>query len=224
MNARKVQVKICGLRTLTETMQVVEAGADLLGFNFYPASPRYLSPEDCAVICAELDRRGVTAVRVGVFVNEHESFIRKALDEYGLHLAQLSGDEPAELLTRLGGRAFKALRLASRAELEQALRGIPPRPVAPAYLLDASLPGQYGGTGQRADWRLAADLVMHPDGRRRFPLLLAGGLTPENVAQAVRQVRPWGVDVASGVESSPGKKDPQRVAAFVQAAHGVGKY
>jgi phosphoribosylanthranilate isomerase len=157
-------------------------------------------------------------VRVGVFVNAGYEFTRQVMDECGLHLAQLSGDEPTELQTRLGGRAFKALRPASRTGLEKMLRSIPPNQEAPAYLLDASLPDQYGGTGQCADWELAAGLAVHPDGTRRFPLLLAGGLKPENVSQAVQQVRPWGVDVASGVESSPGVKDAQRVLAFVQAA------
>jgi phosphoribosylanthranilate isomerase len=213
-----VRVKICGLRTLEEALRAVEAGADLLGFNFYPPSPRYLTRRACETICSELEKRGIPAVRVGVFVNESETFIRKALDENGLHLAQLSGDEPAELLVRLCGRAFKALRPESRADLEQMLAGMPPRTEAPAYLVDASLPGRYGGTGRRADWELAAALAVSPDGGRRFPVLLAGGLTPQNVAQAVRRVHPWGVDVASGVESSPGVKDVERVRAFVLAA------
>jgi phosphoribosylanthranilate isomerase len=218
MSASAVRVKICGLRTLGEALQAVEAGADLLGFNFYPPSPRYLSPGECADMCYELEKREAPAVRVGVFVNADYAFICQAMEGCGLNLAQLSGDEPAELLTALDGRAFKALRPESRAGLEQMLESTPPRGEAPAYLIDASLPGVYGGSGKRSDWELAAGLSVHPDGRRRFPVLLAGGLTPENVAQAVRQVQPWGVDVASGVESSLGVKDAQRVRAFVQAA------
>ena len=122
------------------------------------------------------------------------------------------GDEPPELLTILGDRAFKALRPASAAALNTALTLVPPRFQPPAVLMDAYHPGVFGGTGQKADWSLACDLA------RLKPILLAGGLTPENVAEAVRQVQPWGVDVASGVESTPGKKDAARVAAFIRAA------
>jgi len=207
-----MKVKICGITTLAGGLAALDAGADLLGFNFYPKSPRYLLPAACADLVNGLRARGCAATLVGVFVNPAQGEVEEILRTCDLDLAQLSGDEPPELLRALGGRAFKALRPAGEAALQDALSAYPLRAAAPAVLIDAYRPGEYGGTGQTADWRLAAGLAA------RAPLLLAGGLTPANVAEAVRQVRPWGVDVASGVESAPGIKDAARMDAFVRAA------
>ncbi len=204
-----MKVKICGLTSLEDALGAVEAGADLLGFNFYPPSPRCIRPEACARIVEALKRRGTQATLVGVFVNAGVDEVEATLARCGLDLAQLHGDEPPEALAALGGRAFKALRPADAAGLEQALRDYPPRSGPPAYLVDASVPEKYGGTGRQADWGLARELA------DRTPVLLAGGLTPADVAAAARQVRPWGVDVASGVEAGPGKKDPDKMKAFV---------
>ncbi len=205
-----MKVKICGITSLEDAQAAVRAGADLLGFNFYPASPRYISPQACRAIAEVLRPTGVCLV--GVFVNAGVEEVRSTLAECGLHLAQLSGDEPPEVLAELGGLAFKALRPADSQALDGMLARYPARASAPAWLLDAARPGEFGGTGQSADWRLAAGLAA------RAPLLLAGGLKPENVAAAVRQVRPWGVDVASGVESTTGRKDFHKMVEFIQAA------
>jgi phosphoribosylanthranilate isomerase len=146
---------------------------------------------------------------VGVFVNASADEIRMTMRTCGLNLAQLHGDETSEMLDELNGKAFKAFR------------GIPAdvsgyaKNESPALLLDASVKGLYGGSGVTADWSAAAELA------KKYPLLLAGGLTPENVAEAVRQVRPWGVDVASGVEAGPGKKDAEKMSAFVRAVRRV---
>jgi phosphoribosylanthranilate isomerase len=207
-----MKVKICGLTRLEDALAALDAGADLLGFNFHPASPRYIETAACAQMVSELRKRGVKTVLVGVFVNRPAGEIAAVLDACHLDLAQLSGDEPPETLAALGRRAFKALRARDAQGLEESWRVYPMRTSPPACLVDAYRPGLYGGTGQLADWSLAGRLA------RRAPILLAGGLTPENVAEAIRQVRPWGVDVASGVEASPGRKDPARVLAFIRAA------
>jgi phosphoribosylanthranilate isomerase len=207
-----LKVKICGLRNVDEAWSALEAGADLLGFNFHPPSPRYISPPECARLVDALRASDCRATLVGVFVNRPVPEINLILEMCGLDLAQLSGNEPALTLSELGTRAFKALRPASPESLEKDLLYYPSRPEAPAWLLDAYQRGKFGGTGQTADWSLAAGLA------RRYPILLAGGLTPENVALAGRTARPWGVDVASGVESRPGRKDPARMRAFVEAA------
>jgi phosphoribosylanthranilate isomerase len=208
-------VKICGIRTLEEALAALEAGADLLGFNFYPPSPRSLSPVECARIQAGLAGCGFTGRGVGIFVNAPPFEVLGIMDECGLALAQLSGDEPPEDLELLQGRAYKAIRPRTAAEARsQAVEYTThpdPNPAAPALLVDAYHPGQYGGVGQVGNWELAA--ILAP----AYPVLLAGGLRPENVARALAEVHPWGVDVASGVEASPGRKDPARVAAFVLA-------
>jgi phosphoribosylanthranilate isomerase len=131
--------------------------------------------------------------------------IRATMETCGLRLAQLHGDEPPEMMNALHGKAFKAFR-----GIPQETNGFA-REDAPAFLVDASVKGIYGGSGVTVDWIAASELA------KNYPLLLAGGLTPENVADAVEQVKPWGVDVASGVESAPGKKDSGKMKAFVRA-------
>ncbi|MGE5224840.1 MAG: phosphoribosylanthranilate isomerase [Omnitrophica WOR_2 bacterium] len=206
-----MKVKICGLTSLEDTLAAAGAGADMLGFNFFPKSPRFISTQECRKWVSALKAAGAPVTTVGVFVNEAPERIVAILDECGLDLAQLSGDEPPGHLEFLGERGFKALRLRLAGEAGTVFDRYPTRKQAPAWLVDAYAPGQFGGTGQMADWTLASSIAS------RYPVLLAGGLTPENVSDALRQVNPWGVDVASGVESSPGKKDQGRVIAFIEA-------
>jgi phosphoribosylanthranilate isomerase len=198
------KIKICGIKTVDEALAAMDAGADMLGFNFYPKSPRYISVGQCRDIMSVMRKYGQITY-VGVFVNASVAEIRATMETAALTLAQLHGDETSEMMRSLDGRAFKAFRGAP-----DRLNGFA-REEAPALLVDASVKGAYGGTGITADWKSTAELAKH------IPLLLAGGLTPENVADAVRQVRPWGVDVASGVESAPGVKDVQKMKAFVHA-------
>jgi phosphoribosylanthranilate isomerase len=211
-------VKICGIKTLEIALASLEAGADILGFNFYPLSPRYLTPEKCAEIVASLKLQVSRLTThdsrlkiVGVFVNESARRVKEIMETCGLDLAQLSGDESPEDLAALGGKAFKAVRPRSLVEADDLLRQFG-RALAPALLVDAHVKGAYGGTGAISDWALTRHLA------EQAPILLAGGLNPENVAAAVEAVGPWGVDVASGVESAPGIKDPFKISAFIAAA------
>lgn len=197
-------VKICGIKTLNDALAAISAGADLLGFNFYRQSPRYIDPTACAQITSVLCKDFAHITLVGVFVNSPVEEVQAILETAQLHLAQLHGDESPQMLASLGGRAFKAFRGVPENITDLA------RSAAPALLVDAAVRGLYGGSGMIADWPAAAELS------KRVPLLLAGGLTPENVAEAVRRVQPWGVDVASGVETSPGVKDSGKMKAFVQ--------
>lgn len=208
-----MKVKICGIRSYEDALSAIEAGADMLGFNFYPPSPRYLAPQDCRELVLRLKTQHavLNVTLVGVFVNEEPEVIRSIVQACGLDLIQLSGDEPPEVVEALGERAFKALRPSSVEELERSVRRYPRRAVAPAWLVDSSQPGAFGGTGRVGDWSIASRLA------RNAAILLAGGLRPENVGAAIEQVKPWGVDVASGVESAPGVKDPRKVRAFLQA-------
>jgi len=205
-------VKICGITRYDDAQAALEAGADLLGFNFYPNSPRYIDPSSAARLVGAIHGHYAPVQTVGVFVNSPLEEILTIMDECGLDLAQLHGDEPPQTLAALSSRAFKALRPKDTTDLAQLLRCYPPKNGLPAYLVDSYRPGEYGGTGQPADWTLACSLA------RTRSILLAGGLAPENVAAAIRQVQPWGIDVASGVEASPGRKDPARLAAFIKAA------
>lgn len=198
------KIKICGIKTVQDALAAMDAGADLLGFNFYPKSPRYISVGQCRDVMSVMRKYGHITY-VGVFVNASAEEIRATMDTCALTLAQLHGDESSEMLHSFYGRAFKAFR-----GIPESVNGFT-REDAPAFLLDASVKGAYGGTGVKADWSGAAQLS------KQYPLLLAGGLTPENVAEAVQRVRPWGVDVASGVECSPGVKDVSKIRAFVQA-------
>lgn len=217
----EIQVKICGITNQADAQVAVEAGADLLGFILYPKSPRFITPAQASVVISEIkawvnDQPGVTLPRfVGVFVNEPAEQVAQILESTHLDYAQLHGEESLAVLQKLAPRAFKALRPsnAEAAASDAAQYGPLGTPDGPQLLIDAYDPHTYGGTGHKADWHTAAALA------KCWPrLLLAGGLTPQNVAQAVRTVRPWGVDVASGVEDAPGRKDHTAVRNFIQNA------
>lgn len=206
-------VKICGITNLDDALAATDLDADYLGFNFYPKSPRSIAELDCEKIVAALRIRSPRPVCTGVFVNHPPADIARIAKRCGLDAAQLSGDEPPDVLTALAEAKIPAYK-AVRAPIEEhALAQLADAGTAePALLLDASVPGRYGGTGQTADWDWARSVAAHR------PVFLAGGLTPENVADAIREVRPWGVDAASGVESSAGKKDRRMMAAFIGSA------
>jgi phosphoribosylanthranilate isomerase len=213
------QVKICGMTNLADARCAVEAGADMLGFIFYPGSPRYVTAAEAGRIVGALRAAyGARAPRcIGVFVNEPVVRVQAVLDQAGLDLAQLHGDEPPEALQPLAPRAYKAIRPAT---VSEAIALVPRYLAAqapwegPALLIDAYDPAYYGGTGLPVDLavaRAALDLCA----RRR--VVLAGGLAPETVGHVVAALRPWGVDVSSGVEQEKGRKDHARVRAFVAA-------
>jgi len=214
-------IKICGITNLDDARCAAEAGADLLGFIFYPRSPRYIVPREAGeVIRALRAAYGTRAPRcVGVFVNAPVEGVRAAIEAAEFDLAQLHGDEPPEQVAALHPWAFKALRPRTLAEAEEALvryrSAFLDRHDAPQLLMDAYHPARYGGTGVRAHTEIARAIAPHAR------LLLAGGLTPETVGEAIRTVRPWGVDVSSGVEVRPGVKDHDRVRAFAQAVREV---
>jgi phosphoribosylanthranilate isomerase len=200
-----VKVKICGLTNLNDAMDAVELGADFLGFNFYPGSPRYVKPEDAGKIIEEIPSN---VPKVGVFVNEDLQSVLDLAIELDLDYLQFHGDEPPESLNALGRPWFKAFRLGKEEDL---------KPI-PLYqcdwiLVDAYSEKAYGGTGLTAHW----DLVREA---KKFnkKIILAGGLKPENIATAVAAVQPFMVDVASGVEAAPGVKDRHKVEEFIQKA------
>ena len=215
-------IKICGITNLADALCAARAGADMLGFIFHERSPRYVSAASVrAIVCglrAELTcmqaEQAFLPRLAGVFVDERPDAIARIMDYAGLDLAQLHGNEPPAVLRELAGCSYKALRpSADTADwalwAEYAALGLSP---GPSLLVDAFSPSAYGGTGKLADWSLAASVAQRIPG-----LLLAGGLTPDNVMFALEAVRPWGVDVSSGVEASPGIKDHAAVAAFTAA-------
>lgn len=208
------RVKLCGFTAADEAALAVELGADALGFNFWPKSKRFLSP-----VAAREWLPGLAGkiTRMGVFVNASESEILALLDDDLIDAAQLHGEESPALVASLldhGHRAFKALGVKDRSQLETAA-AFP----GDTLLLDAWAPVYRGGTGETMDWALGREAVT------RWPdrgIILAGGLTPDNVAAAIRQVRPFAVDVASGIEAgTPGRKDPGLMRAFLEAAREI---
>jgi len=214
-----MKVKICGINSLDDALSALDAGADMLGYNFYPPSKRYLDPRDCKMIQMELLNRGLFITTVAVFVNESFKTIETILGDCGLDLAQLHGDESPTLLEMLGERSFKAIRPQSIKESLAQAKSFSARKGPPDLLVDAYHPDQYGGSGCTGNWELAR--ILADD----YFILLAGGLHPGNVAAAIRQVNPWGVDVASGVEkeNQPGKKDPLRMRQFVDQARAAAR-
>jgi phosphoribosylanthranilate isomerase len=196
-------LKVCGITRLTDALHAVQNGATALGFVFWPGSPRRISPEQAKAILAELPSSVMT---VGVFVNESVDGIRSVVAATGLTAVQLHGDEPPAYEDALPWPLFRSVSLDTA---EDACGAWAPETT---LLLDAADPARRGGTGQAVDWGRAAVLAR---GRR---LILAGGLAPGNVAEAIATVRPYGVDVSSGVEESPGVKDFRKVTEFLANA------
>jgi phosphoribosylanthranilate isomerase len=199
-----VEVKICGLTTVDDALRCIEAGADAIGLNFWPGSPRCVDvPTARAIVQAGADR----VEMVGVFVDFTLDQVREILRETGIDWAQLHGDEPPELVAQLLPHAYKAIGVKDGSAIELA-SNYP----GEHLLLDASVPGMPGGTGRTFDWEIAAIVA------KERKLTLAGGLNPRNVAEAIHAVNPFRVDVASGVESAPGEKDLAQVQSFISAA------
>jgi len=213
----RTYVKVCGLTRVDEALECVRAGAEWIGLNFHPASPRYVSPALARKIVNELPR---PAKAVGVFVNRLAREVAELAGELGLEIIQLHGDEPPEDIRFLEAfRVVRAFRVGSAEDLGRMttyLRSAAECGRAPdAILVDAHVPGQAGGTGVTIPEEILQGLPTHER------LILAGGLSPRNVAERIAQVRPWMVDVASGVESSPGRKDLALVRSFIEAARSV---
>lgn len=203
-----VRVKICGITSLDDALAAADAGVDALGFNFYAKSPRYVSLAKAAGIMKKMPP---FVSRVGVFVNPSQGEVERALASARFDWLQFHGDEDADFVSRFpGDMVIKAVRVSDKKDLKglNAFRG------CAAFLLDAYSAEAYGGTGKAFRW----DIALEAKKRYQRPVILAGGLTPQNVAEAVKKVKPWAVDTASGVESAPGKKDREKVRQFVAAA------
>jgi phosphoribosylanthranilate isomerase len=199
-----VRVKICGITNVADGLVAAEAGADMIGLMFYDKSPRHISLATAVEISRALPPH---VQRVGVFVNPDAAQVMEAIAACGLNLLQFHGDETSDFCTQFGLMSVKALRVQNEKSIA-ALENYH----TDAYLLDAHSKSSLGGTGEKFNWELAIEA-------QKFgkPIFLAGGLKPENVADAVRQVRPFAVDVSSGVESAPGKKDAAKVRAFIKS-------
>jgi phosphoribosylanthranilate isomerase len=196
-----MMIKICGITNSDDARAAVEGGATALGFNFFPASPRFVTVDDAGHVIASLP---ATVCKVGVFVNVAPEQVTATVRALALDVAQLHGDEtPAQFPRDI--RVWKAVRVDAKFNPE-ALDALP----VEAVLLDSAGGGLYGGSGQSFDWSRATG--------SKCKIVLAGGLDADNVARAIEQARPWGVDACSRIESSPGKKDHARMAAFLKAA------
>ncbi len=206
----RTRIKICGITRERDAQVAARAGADALGFVFWSGSPRAISPEAAAAIGRALPP---LVTRVGVFVNARPAEVARVVRVAGLDAVQLHGEETPDAYAECGAAIIKAVALVDTAALRRARAWRPEI----ALLVDASDPARRGGTGQLADWTLARVLA------RARPILLAGGLTPDNVRAAIRVVRPWGIDLSSGVETRPGCKSETAIAAVfarVAAADG----
>ncbi|MBM3847672.1 MAG: phosphoribosylanthranilate isomerase [Verrucomicrobia bacterium] len=204
----QVRVKICGITRTADALAAVEAGADALGFVFTERSPRHITARQAASIIRHIPP---FISRVGLFVDATMDDVALLMSETGIDALQFHGDESPDFCDRFHCTTLKAIRVRNAASLKPirnyAVSGI---------LLDAHVAGKHGGTGSKFDWSLALEA-------KRFgkPIILAGGLKPDNVAEAVRSVNPYGIDVSSGVEASPGKKDIAKLRDFIAAAKGA---
>jgi phosphoribosylanthranilate isomerase len=200
-----IKVKICGITNLEDALLATELGADALGFIFYRKSPRYVAPAAAREIIAQLPP---FVGSVGVFVDEGAQEVRELAAQVGLDWIQVHGQESPDYCRRLGRRVIKGFRIKD----ENSLKDLEPfQGAVQAFLLDTYKKGQVGGTGETFDWELARRAGQYGK------IVLAGGLTPDNVAQAIQVAQPQAVDTASGTEASPGKKDPEKLRAFFEA-------
>jgi len=200
-----VRVKICGITQLEDALFAAQAGADALGFVFYEKSPRHVSTAQAAGICRALPP---FTTRVGLFVDASAEFVQTVLQTVPLDLLQFHGDETPAYCAQFGKAYLKAVRVTAATDL---LKYVTDFAAASGLLLDAYVPGVPGGTGEAFDWRLIP--ANFPK-----PVVLSGGLKPENVTDAIKLTRPWAVDVSSGVESAKGIKDQHKVAQFIANA------
>ncbi len=203
----ELEIKICGITNVEDARAALALGVDYLGFIFYPKSPRAVTPGQVVAVLAGI---GQPCKAIGVFVNASPGEVEAAVEQCGLWAAQIHGDEEAGAFLDSSVRLWRALKMTPSG----------PRPdpsgwAAERYVVDAAVPGAYGGTGVTADWEAARDVA------RARPVLLAGGLTPENVKVAIRAVGPRGVDVSSGIELGAGKKDHERMRIFVERARAM---
>jgi phosphoribosylanthranilate isomerase len=205
------RIKICGITNLEDALLAAELGAQALGFIFYPKSPRSIKPEAARQIIKQLPP---LVLSVGVFVNEAAAVVLELAEMVRLDWVQLHGEEPPEYCRFLGRNVLKAIPVQDRSSLDR-MEGY--RGSVRAFLLDTPKAGQKGGTGETFDWSLARQAGDYG------PIVLAGGLQPGNVAAAIREASPLAVDVASGVEASPGKKDPARLREFFRAVAAAGR-
>lgn len=213
----RVRVKICGITRSGDAQAAAEAGADAVGFVFWEGSPRRVSPELAGRIASELPP---TLSRVGVFVNEGRESLLDIATRARITMAQLHGDEDPEFCRALGLPWYRAFRVGPQAELGAVTSEIAAFG-ADTFMLDARSARSPGGTGLVLDWRLAGKISVRAALAGSPRLILAGGLKPSNVKEAIRMVRPWAVDVSTGVESAPGVKDPALIRAFVDAVRGA---
>ncbi len=205
-----VRVKICGITNLEDALLAADLGADALGFIFYPPSPRSVEPDAAKAIIAQLPPFVTT---VGVFVDEDAATVKELAAAVGMDWLQLHGKETPDYCRSLGRQVIKAFRIRDEKSLADlaAYQG-----AVQALLLDTYKKGQVGGTGETFNWDLAREA------KKNGPIILAGGLTPQNVALAISAAQPAAVDVASGVEAAPGRKDPAKLRAFFAAVKGPG--
>lgn len=204
----RAKVKVCGLTRISDALLASDLGASAVGFVFWEKSPRYIDPDQAAAIVARLPP---DVAPVGVFVDASPGWVKEVADHVGLSAIQLHGDESPDSLAALRRRVIKAVPLRGPADVAAASS----LPEAVTPLIDAHDPVKRGGTGRTVDWAMAATLA------RQRRVFLAGGLTPSNVGGAVRAVRPYGIDVSSGVETSPGVKSPELLHAFFEAVFGM---
>ena len=209
------QIKICGITNHVDALFAAEIGADLLGFVFYSKSPRNVAPETVRRLVADIKSDWPEVLCVGLFVDEPVEFVREVLSFCDLDLAQQHGKEPPGVVSEFSGRAYKAIRPRSAAEAEDSVARYATLSSPPDLLIDTYDPDKPGGTGQVGNWSLAARVAL------QCRILLAGGLTPGNVVEAIRVVRPWGVDVSSGVETGPGRKSHRAIGEFIAAVRGT---
>jgi len=206
------RVKICGIRNEEQAIAAAKAGADFIGVVFVP-SPRQVTPDIAVKIKAALKKREARTETVGVFVNVHAGTVNRVAEMCGLDRAQLSGDEPWEYCREIDKPIIKTIRVTRNQPPEQVMKDIDygmrilkGREII--ILLDTSVPERYGGTGETFDWELARPIA------QEFPVVIAGGLTPDNVLQAIKEIAPWGVDVSTGVETG-GVKDLKKMKRFI---------